>query len=183
MQTALETPTKEPKRKLGRPTKYNKKLAYELCERIAKGESLLAMCRDSENYPSTNTVYEWLLKADESEELKQFRYNYEHARAKQAEVFFEQLDELALLSSTEIVGGDDKADNARVQARRLQVDTLKWRLSKMLPKKYGDKLDLTSGGEKLPTPILQLNAINIKPNELNTAQHKDVKSIEPPINN
>lgn len=31
---------------------------------------------------------------------------------------------------------------------RLRVDTRKWLLSKLNPKKYGDKLDLTSDGEK-----------------------------------
>jgi hypothetical protein len=41
--------------------------------------------------------------------------------------------------------------------RRLQVDTRKWYLSKVLPKKFGDKseLDLTSGSK----PIVGFNFI------------------------
>lgn len=40
--------------------------------------------------------------------------------------------------------------------RRLQIDTRKWLMAKMKPKKYGDKYDVTSDGKALPTPILQL---------------------------
>jgi hypothetical protein len=147
----LERTSKRGRINEGRPSKYSKKLGKTICYRLSKGESLLDICEE-EDYPAAETVYRWLLRED----LGEFRNSYERARATQAEIYFERLDKMALLSSQEIVGGDDKADNARVQARRLQVDTLKWRLSKMLPKKYGDKLDLTSGGEKLPQPILQL---------------------------
>lgn len=98
--------------------------------------------------PSQATIYFWLLDEDK----KDFLEKYERARSSQAEILFEELDEYAQSAVDDVVG-DDKSDNARVSARKLQVDTLKWRLSKMLPKKYGDKLDLTTGGEKLPTPI------------------------------
>lgn len=46
---------------------------------------------------------------------------------------------------------DDKESPMR---SRLRVDTRKWYLSKVLPKKFGEKLDLTSDGKVLPTPIL-----------------------------
>ena len=39
------------------------------------------------------------------------------------------------------------------QMARVEIDARKWFASKLLPRRYGDKLDLTSGGEKLPTPI------------------------------
>lgn len=34
-------------------------------------------------------------------------------------------------------------DSAAVQKQRLQVDTRKWLLSKLAPKKYGEKLELS----------------------------------------
>jgi len=54
------------------------------------------------------------------------------------------------------VGLDAEADRAIQEALeasdpglgRLALDARKWYLSKLLPKKYGDKLDLTSGGER-----------------------------------
>jgi hypothetical protein len=39
--------------------------------------------------------------------------------------------------------GEGKVDNAMVQKQRLRVDTRKWLLSKLAPKKYGDKLELS----------------------------------------
>ena len=42
------------------------------------------------------------------------------------------------------------------QRDRLRVDARKWLLSKMLPKKYGDKLDVTSDGEKMPVVTVNL---------------------------
>jgi hypothetical protein len=47
--------------------------------------------------------------------------------------------------------------DADVVARsRLRVDSRKWLLSKLLPKKYGDKLDLTNAGGTFPAPIIQI---------------------------
>jgi len=43
-----------------------------------------------------------------------------------------------------------------MQRSRLRVDVRKWALSKMNPKKYGDKVDHTTGGEKLPTNTTNL---------------------------
>ena len=40
-------------------------------------------------------------------------------------------------------------DSAAVQQRRLQVDTRKWVAAKMLPKVYGEKIDVTSGGNPM----------------------------------
>jgi hypothetical protein len=52
-----------------------------------------------------------------------------------------------------------------VNRSRLRVDSRKWLLSKLNPKKYGDKLDLTSGGEKLKTPPTEMHVIIDRPKE------------------
>lgn len=41
---------------------------------------------------------------------------------------------------------------------RVEIDARKWFASKFLPKRYGDKLDLTSDGKQLPTPIISIAA-------------------------
>ncbi len=60
----------------------------------------------------------------------------QYARAKTAgmERLAEEMQEIA----------DDMTDdsNESVQRARLRVDTRKWLLSKMVPKRYGDKLEL-----------------------------------------
>lgn len=100
--------------------------------------------------PSRQTIYDWLVKD------KSFLDQYESCRNLGYDEIFEELEEIADLTSDEIVG-NDKSDGARVQARRLQVDVRKWYLSKVLPKKFGDKLDVMSDGK-----AIQSNTIVIK---------------------
>jgi len=49
-------------------------------------------------------------------------------------------------------------DNGAVQKQRLQVDTRKWLLSKLAPKKYGDQLTL-SGNDKAPISVSWRNPV------------------------
>jgi len=51
-------------------------------------------------------------------------------------------DELVELA--DCTGPDGRPDNALVQQRRLQVHTRKWILSKMLPPKFGDRIEVGS---------------------------------------
>jgi len=146
----------------GRPSIYTKELGLQICALLATGKSLRSICMD-EKMPNTDTIYSWVL----DETKKEFSDNYVRARMIQADQKFEEMEQIADESFDDIIG-DDKSDSARINARKLQVDTKKWILSKMLPKKYGDKLDLTSGGDKLPQPIL-----NVIPADNSNAEDKD----------
>lgn len=56
-----------------------------------------------------------------------------------------------------------KIDPAWVQLQRLKIDAKKWELSKLKPKVYGDKLDVTTDGEKInQTPIFGDNPLDNK---------------------
>jgi len=88
--------------------------------------------------PVAGTIFNWLL----DEEKKEFLDQYKKAMDSRSDLMFDELIEIA----------DEKGKD--VMRARLRVDTRKWVLSRMKPKKYGDKLDVTSGGEKLPTPIM-----------------------------
>ncbi len=131
-------------KKMGRPTIYTEELCLEICKRIANGESLRSVCRD-DNMPHRTTIHEWLLDKNKQDFIDQ----YERAVNARTENMFDELVDIA----------DDKGEDADVQRDRLRVDTRKWYLSKVMPKKYGDKLDLTSQGEQLPAPIVSLNEI------------------------
>lgn len=49
---------------------------------------------------------------------------------------------------------DPKLSNALVQAYKMQVDNIKWMLSKRRPRQFGDKLDITSNGNDITREIL-----------------------------
>jgi hypothetical protein len=47
----------------------------------------------------------------------------------------------------DIADNDNNKDNIIVQRDRLKVDTRKWLLAKLKPKKYGDQIDVKHSGE------------------------------------
>lgn len=135
----------------GRPTKYTRELGLEICERIAEGESLRSICQN-EDMPVAKTIYNWLFDEDK----KEFLHNYETARNVQAEIMFEELLEIADDGANDYVERErqdgstyDAVDSEHIQRSRLRVDTRKWYLSKVLPKKFGDKMDVTTDGKPI----------------------------------
>ena len=112
----------------GRPSIFSAELASLLCERLADGETLRAICRD-EGMPDERTVRRWAL-----DDVEGFSTQYARAR----EIGYQSMaDDL-----TEIADAKD-GDPAR---DRLRVDTRKWLLSKALPKVYGDKQQIEHSG-------------------------------------
>lgn len=116
---------------------YNQEKADGICERLAAGESLR---KAAEAYGvAHSTVLEW------NATNEAFADQYAHARAAGYALLADQLIEIADDSKNDtIVTEDGKVvTNQEVVARsRLRVDTRKWMLSKMLPKIYGERLEL-----------------------------------------
>jgi len=150
----------------GRPTKYSKALADKICSELAEGKSLRTVCQQ-EGMPDKSTVFCWL------RDIQEFQDQYALAKESSAEAMNEILldlgDEAIELSQTV----NEKASSAVVQAVKLKADNLKWVMSKMKPKKYGEKLDLTSKDKEIATPsILYVlhndgDSKNILPNKKN----------------
>lgn len=113
-----------------RPSTYTPELVADICERLANGQSLRAICRTA-GFPSLATVMRWLTQ----DPLFQEQY----AQAKEEGI--EKLaDELLEIADSPVGSLDNGAtDSGAVNKQRLQVDTRKWVLSKLAPKKYGDK--------------------------------------------
>lgn len=74
---------------------------------------------------------------------------YARAKESQCEYWTEQLMSKTIELSDRVQRGDIDVDfvSASVQALRLEVDTIKWLLSKLMPKKYGDKLELSGDAD------------------------------------
>lgn len=140
---------------MARPTDYTIELGSEICSRIAEGESVRSIVKD-EAMPSSSTIFRWLLDEDK----KEFWEQYEKSRNIQAELMFEELVEIADDGTNDYMEKENKdgstyevVDSEHIQRSRLRVDTRKWYLSKVLPKKFGEKLDIdhTTKGEKIET--------------------------------
>ena len=129
-------------------TTYNSDICLKIFTELASTpKGLDRICR--ENGVSTPKFREFILRDTDAGN------NYAHARSMQIELFENQITELTYQMAEAIRDNtyDPLMVNAAVQALRVQVDSLKWVLSKIAPKKYGDKLDVTSNGKALPTSI------------------------------
>lgn len=138
--------------KLGRPSIYTQELADKVCQKIAEGFSMRTVCSPDE-MPAIATVFRWLRDKED------FREQYARATEERTEAMSEDILDIADDGSNDLMtiqkGNQSyEIENKEVTNRsRLRVDTRKWLMSKMKPKKYGDKLDVTSDGKVLPTPI------------------------------
>lgn len=142
-----------------RPSIFTDALANTICARLSEGESLRHICKD-DAMPCLSTVMYWLFDEDK----KSFLEHYERAREIQAEMLAEELLEIADDSTNDYMtrltsegDGVEVVNPENIQRSRLRVDTRKWVASKLRPKKYGDKLDLTTDNKALPSPIINVN--------------------------
>lgn len=123
---------------------YTPELAAEICKSIALGASLRTIC-DSDSMPDQTTVYRWLRERDD------FRQQYVRAREDQAETMLDQIITIAddTSNDTEITDQGERPNSEWITRSRLRVDARKWAMSKLAPKKYGDKIDVTTNNESL----------------------------------
>lgn len=137
----------------GRPPRYTKQLGEAICLKIATGQSLRKACK--KHKIDHTTVLEWLL----DDKYPAFSHQYARAREIQyygyADDIIERAEDRSLDRGETVITEEgfngkesfDKkvtkvvSDPVAVQRDRLEVDAKKWVLSKLLPKKYGDKIE------------------------------------------
>jgi hypothetical protein len=132
----------------GRPTVFTPEITAIILQRIADGESVRAICRD-DAMPSLSAFFRWVSENDK------FREQYDAATDVRAEAIFEEALEIAdtvLIGEKVKTSGEGESLKVETQTgdmverARLKVDTRKWFLSKLKPKRYGERLDLNHSG-------------------------------------
>lgn len=130
---------------VGRPSSYTPEIGAEICRRLTEGESLRQICRD-DGFPDRKTVISWVLSVH-NKDLDEFRLQYALAREAQAEHWSEEIIEISDDGTNDWMERETKsgdsitvADHEHISRSKLRVDTRKWLMSKMLPKKYGDRV-------------------------------------------
>ena len=129
---------------MARPTKYNQSIDDEICERLAAGESLNAICKNA-HMPDRVNVMRWIL-ATNNPVYDKFRTNYALAREMQYQNMADDILDIADDGANDYVARYDAAtgesayqtNGEAIQRSRLRVDTRKWFMSKVLPK-FKDK--------------------------------------------
>jgi len=127
----MNAPKKRPR---GRPSKYTKALAERICKRISEGRSLRSVCSDVDVPVTHSVVLGWVLDS------RTFADRYGRASGLRAEARFDELMDIA-----------DKMEGAgpaKVNGLKAKADVLKWVLSKMLPHRFSDKMQVEQSGEQ-----------------------------------
>lgn len=155
-------------RKMGRPTKYSKALSERLCAKLAEGQSMRKVCKETK-MPAMQTVFRWLRV------YPYFREQYELAKQEAADALTDEMIDIAddgvmtdlVIDGVPVLDPDTGepykiTTSTGVQHARLRVDTRKWIASKLKPKKYGDKVTtehqaLNSQGEKQDWTVTFVN--------------------------
>ena len=164
--------------------KYDREVvSAQICEELKVGRSLESICK-AEGMPSVATFLEWVNK-DPSGVGK----DYAHAReigyallADEIVALSDKTHEWVTVHALDPQTGDPVYDdkgapvlkqmlmplNSDVIAhKRVQIDTRKWMLSKMLPKVYGDKITQEhTGSNGGPIALAAVDLKNLSDEEL-----------------
>lgn len=118
---------------------YSDELANRICERLEQGESMRRICA-TPGFPAKATVMRWL------RDNPVFRDMHAQARLAQLDSMADDLIEIAddarndfmeaLNKDGEPTGGWEFNKEAVLRSR-LRIDTRKWILGKMLPRRFG----------------------------------------------
>jgi hypothetical protein len=99
----------------------------QLLTEIIAGRSLRQVCKD-EGMPHFTTVLRWVA------DCPNFAIKYTRARVAQADTLFDRMEEVEEAVS---------AGTMDSHAARVVLDSMRWRASKLAPKVYGDRLDVS----------------------------------------
>lgn len=137
-------------------SKFNEQLFDSICDRIADGETLRQICRDT-GMPNWRTFYDWL-EGDDKLGENGLGLSARFARAREAgfDKIAEETLEIADDGTNDWMEKQDKdggnagyvLNGEHVQRSKLRIETRLKLLAKWSPKKYGDKVELSGPGEK-----------------------------------
>lgn len=153
---AVAKPDGQPvaRRKPGAPSTFTPALGDEICQRMAEGETLTEICR-SPGMPAFFSVHRWAGRHPE------FGEAFACAREAQAHRWAEEVIEISDDSRNDWItreterGEEITVNHEHISRSKLRVDTRKWLLARVLPKTYGDKVEVAGSVENPLTLLIQ----------------------------
>jgi len=130
----------------GRPSEYDPDIAAAICSEISVSTlGIQAICASHEEFPAHTTFYRWMLNHEELRTL------YAHAKNDQKEILADEMLGIADDGTNDWMDTKfgPKVNREAVQRSQIRIETRKWLLSKLDPKKYGDKT-IHSGDPESP---------------------------------
>ena len=153
---------------MGRPVKWpqDHPVWMQIVSRVTAGKSLSTVLRDKD-MPDWAGFYRMLEQDDK------LRQAYEKAVQDRAD---RMADEILELSDEQMPEGLEGAmASAWVQQKRMQVDARKWIASKLKPRTYGDRIDMTVRDERISV----LDALEAAQSRVKTLAIDNVTDVTP----
>lgn len=135
---------------MARLSEYNFEMCQAICEEVAEGFNIKTVLKSKAEYPDFSTWCRWKRNNEELRNL------YVNAMQDKAESEMEEID---------YIRDQLKAGEMEASVGNVLIQTSKWLSSKFYPKMFGDKLDMTSGGEKLQSSAPNIKVTIVKPLE------------------
>ncbi|WP_040534829.1 terminase small subunit-like protein [Legionella drancourtii] len=141
--------------KQGRPTKYNLKLGQEICDAIAStSKGTKKLCAEHSHWPCQDTLFTWLRTYPE------FSEQYVKAKICQVELLVDDILEISDDASQDQYVNERGvlvSNTQSINRARLMIDARKWVACKLVPKVYGNKIDIESNSS-MSEELRQLSA-------------------------
>lgn len=142
------------------PKPYTLELAERICNRMANGESLSQICKDPA-MPAWVTIFHWI--NDPRPKYDQFREMFERAQISLIYYYVYEMVDIADNSTNDYMDRElsdgrivRELDPENVNRSRMRVDIRKWLASKLIPHKFGDKVEAfnnTTVNVAVATPV------------------------------
>lgn len=152
--TTRSTRTRDPR--LPSP-RQRRRLVLRVCRLMSTGRYVVVDACRKVGLGSVTRLQDWIQR-DQIEGKGELALAYMRAREMSAEGLEMRAMDIA-----------KKTSNWTWQRDRLEIDTLKWAAAKRRPRVYGEKLDLTSDGDALPS-VMKVELI--KPSKKTRAAHR-----------
>lgn len=131
----------------------------------------------ADGYPTPSAVINWVM--DDRDDCAAL---YARAREVQAMLLLDEIQEIADDGESDFLkhdkDGNPVMDKEFAARSKLRVDTRRWAMSKMLPKVYGDKLDLNHAGKVDGDVTVKVTGVQLL---LEAAKRNDAKGYTPEV--
>jgi hypothetical protein len=127
--------------------KWTDELEDAICAAIAVTPKGLEEVCEENGFPNARSIYRHLVSSE------QFSQKYARGREHQLQLLADQLvpladkDRICQKRTIKADGSEEVVILDQVERTKLQIETRKWLLGKLAPKKYGDKLQQQITGE------------------------------------
>lgn len=126
------------------PVFYSDELAEEILDSISDARvGIRKLCAANPHWPDAKTIMKW------KRSYEDFGKRYARAKQDQIELIVDDIIEIADDKSGDVIikkdrKGDDyeACDSEFVHRSRVRIDTRKWLAAKLLPRLYGDKIQI-----------------------------------------